>query len=444
MTTDDVGFALLPNGREVAYRQLATTEGPTLVFLPGGTVPIEVVEEERYGARFLRCLGRYGRLVAIDRPGIGASDAFDPERDLGDQLAEAVVAVLDAMAVEDAWIVGSNLPAAVTLHRLLQRAPSRVAGGALLNPGRGGTIRDRSGVDRLVARDGEVSHDVLAHISPGRADDPSYRAWHERAGRLGASATAAKAFYAGLARSIDAIGSLPATPEPTPVLMLHRRESRVVHPEDVEWWRQRFPGSELITIDGADLSFESNDADVVADTIGTHITGSRQAGDEDRPLLALLFVDIVGSTSQASEAGDGSWRGLLERYEASVASVVDRHGGTIVKHTGDGSLVTFATPSRALAAAVALRDHTRGLGLAVRMGMHVGEVEHRGDDIGGIAVHLAARVMDQATGDQLLVTEAVVQTTIGGRQHFEEIGDVELKGIDRPWTLYDASLGRPS
>lgn len=160
----------------------------------------------------------------------------------------------------------------------------------------------------------------------------------------------------------------------------------------------------------------------------------------DRPLLALLFADLVGSTSQASEVGDRNWHGLLERYEASVVSVVDRHGGTIVKYTGDGSLATFATPSRALAAASALRDHTHGLGPAVRMSMHVGEVEDRAGDIGGIAVHLAARVMDQATGDQLLVTETVVQTTTGARQRFEPIGEVDLKGIEQPWTLYDAHL----
>ena len=148
--------------------------------------------------------------------------------------------------------------------------------------------------------------------------------------------------------------------------------------------------------------------------------------------------------SARPSAGDAEWRGHLDRYEQLVGSTVDRHGGTIVKHTGDGALATFATASRAPSAAVALRSGTRALDLEGRIGIHVGEIETRGDDVGGIAVHLAARVMGQARPGQILVSSAVAQTTIGGAHPLEPVGTFALKGIDRPWDLFELEQGRRS
>jgi class 3 adenylate cyclase len=213
-----------------------------------------------------------------------------------------------------------------------------------------------------------------------------------------------------------------------------------VPPEDAEWWHRYFSGSELVSLAGADLSFEGLDAALLADTIGSYVTGARVDAAEDRPLRALLFIDLVASTERATSVGDERWRGQLDRYEQFVGSAVDRHGGTIVKHIGDGALATFATVSRALSAATALRSGTRALDLEGRIGIHVGEVEIRGDDVGGIAVHLVARVMSHARPGQILVSSAVAQTTIGGAHSLESVGTFNLKGIDRPWELFELTI----
>jgi class 3 adenylate cyclase len=434
-------FVRLHDGREVAFRCVSDAPGTTIVFAPGGTTPIEVIEDDAMSARFLRTLGRYGSLVALDRLGIGASDAFDPDRDLFDQLADSFVAVLDAIDADTAWLVVGPVPGPCLLARVMTRHRSRLAGGALLNPSRMGSdafVAGPATLRTVLDRAPSADDDPLRIISPSRADDPAFQAYHERAGRLGASAAAAAAYYEALGRAADLCYESPgAVGEPKPVLVAHRRDNRAVPLEDVEWWHQHFPGSELVSLDGADLSFEGLDAALLADTIGSFVTGARVDAADDRPLRALLFVDLVASTERASSAGDARWRGHLDRFELLVGSTVDRHGGTTVKHTGDGALATFSTASRALSAAVALRSSTLALDLEERIGIHVGEIEIRGDDVGGIAVHLAARVMSHAQPGQILVSSAVAQTTIGGAHPLKSVGTFELKGIDRAWELFE-------
>jgi class 3 adenylate cyclase len=155
-------------------------------------------------------------------------------------------------------------------------------------------------------------------------------------------------------------------------------------------------------------------------------------------LVGVLFTDLVDSTPAAAASGDAVWRSTLDRYEASLQRTIQRHHGTLVKHTGDGALATFPTGSEALHAASELRSTTRDLGLEGRTGIHVGEVEQRGEDIGGIAVHLAARVMGQAEPGEIIVTSALEQATIGARFQFDDLGTRMLKGLDRPWQLFAA------
>jgi class 3 adenylate cyclase len=430
-------FVRLGDGREVAFRCLSDAPGPTMVLVPSGTTPIEVIEDSTMLARFVRTLGRYGRLVTFDRLGVGASDAFDPDRDLFDQLADSIVAVLDDVGADTAWLVGPPLPGPGLLARMMIRHPARLAGGALLNPGRGMQRGISESFSRMLERDSSASEDLFRLVSPSSADDPTYRAWMERAGRLGASAAAAAAYYEALVRAAQRVRESPeAIGDPKPVLLVHRRDNRLVTTEDVELWHRYFAGSAVVSLEGADLGIDAPDAALLADTIGSFVTGARVDAAEDRPLRALLFVDLAASTERASSAGDERWRGQLDRYEQLVESTVERHGGTIVKHTGDGALATFATGSRAVAAAVALRAGTWALDLERRIGIHVGEIEMRGGDVGGIAVHLASRVMSQAQPGQILVSSAVAHTTIGCAHPLESLGTFDLKGIDRPWELF--------
>ncbi len=428
-------FARRRDGSEVAYRVFSDVDGPTMLLVPSGTMPIEILEEDQYFDQFLRTLGRYGRLIAIDRPGIGASDALDPDVDYHDQVVEASMAVLDALSAERAWFVGGGIGPAAFVRANAQH-PDRFAGGALINPAR--PADDPTRIDRVLDRDDDVFDDVMRNLAPSRWGDPAYQAWFERAGRLGASATAARAYYAALRTASERFVSDPDRVETSrPVLLIHRRGNQRSSREDVAWWSEFFPGSDVLTVEGEDAIVEAPDSGVLADIIGSFITGSRQDAVDDRPLRAVLFVDLVSSTERAAAAGDSTWRAVLDRFEQAVGVVVGRQGGDVVKHTGDGALATFSTGSRAVAAAVAVRNAVREIGLECRIGVHVGEIEMRGDDVGGLAVHVAARVMDRAAGGQILASSAVEQTTVGAAWRFRSVGPVDLKGVDRPWELFE-------
>lgn len=434
---DEICFAQLESGAEVAYRVVSDADGPTIVHIPGGTTPIEVLSDDPMYDRFLRTLGRYGRLIVFDRPGVGASDAFEPDRLLTEQNAEAFVAVLDAVGAESAWIAQKS---AYIARHLASEHRARIDGAALLADWRPAALVEWArGLDRMLSRSSDADSQAFVP-NPSRADDPSYLAWHERAGRIGASAAEARALYTtGLEqlRQFVSDGAYPfEITEPLPVAVVHRRQSASSTLEDAEWWVDQFAGAELILLDGVDDGIEGIDAGTLADVMGTFITGERAASDDDRPLAAILFCDLVESTGRAASAGDTTWKSTLDLYERHVASVVDRHHGTLVKFTGDGALATFRSGSRAMSAANDLRAGTRELGLEDRIGIHLGEVEQRQDDIGGLAVHLAARVMGCAEPGQVLVSSAIAQTTLGSRFELAPVGPHDLKGFDHPWELF--------
>ena len=205
---------------------------------------------------------------------------------------------------------------------------------------------------------------------------------------------------------------------------------------DLERWKGVFPDADTVTIEGADVGIPALDAGLVAELAAGFITGSPIKATVRRELVAVLFTDLVESTPNAAASGDSVWRSTLDRYEANLQRTIQRHHGRVVKHTGDGALATLASGSEAVAAAIDLHNSTHEQGLVGRTGIHVGEVEHRDDDIGGIAVHLAARVMGDAEPGEIIVTSSVVETSIGGAYRFSERGTRTLKGIERPWQLF--------
>ena len=278
-------------------------------------------------------------------------------------------------------------------------------------------------------------HDDRQLANPDRADDPAHWAWLQRARRMGASGAGSRdfleAFTKSARRAFTEIGPIPDAP---PVLLLRRRDARdIIHQQ---WWNRIFPDAECVTIEGAAGAIAALDAGLVAELMVEFITGERMAAPSQRSLVAVLFTDLVDSTPTAAARGDAVWRSTLDRYEASLRRTIERHHGTVVKHTGDGALATFPSGSEAIAAAVELRSATRDLGLEGRTGVHVGEVEQRDDDIGGIAVNLAARVMGEAGPGEILASSAVTQTALGSRFRFEDLGPRTLKGIEEPWQLF--------
>lgn len=431
-----IQFARVGPGREIAYRERSEVDGPAIVHFYTATAAMELLDEERMYARMLDTLAASGRLILFDKPGLGASDPFDEQRDYLDQLTEAYLAVIDDLEVEAAWLFGGGgLPTACLAALLARHHPDRLLGAVLVDPvGRGPMdIKPRDAVER-------DRPDVERLLLPSRADDQVYRSWSDRAGRLGASASAAKAYWEALRASASAFlkQAQPIESAP-PVLLVHRRQGLPV--EHVEWWARIFPDAQSVTFEGADRLLQGLDAGLLAEEAVAFITGRTPIVSVERALVVVLFTDLVDSTPRAAATGDAAWRSILDRYELLLRRSVERHRGTVVKHTGDGGLATFNSTTTALQAANDLQNIARELGLQARTGLHAGEVEVRGTDIGGIAVHLAARVMDHAGPDEIVVSSTVVDSSLGSAFSFVPLGSKALKGLDGEWELF-AIAGR--
>ena len=423
---DEVQFARLDNGSEVAYRVMSDADGPVIVHAPGGPWAIDLLPDDPMYARFLDTLGGYGRLVVYDRPGIGSSDPFDPDRDWLEQMAEARFAVMDAVESDRAWIVGAGLPECATT---MQAHPNRILGAVTVN----GMSRRR--FERFADAAIDRAREPTLEATPSRAGDPGFVEWIRRARRMSASGADLAAFMAAQRESVERyIADAAPIVDGPPTLLIRRRNATSA--EEFEWWTSIFLDAECVTIEGADAGLLGLDAGLIAELAAGFITGTPVVASAERRLLAVLFTDLVDSTPTAAASGDAVWRSTLDHYEANLHGVIQRHHGTVVKHTGDGAVATFPSGTEAIAAAIELLNTTRDLGLEGRTGIHVGEVEQRGDDIGGIAVNLAARVMGEADPGGIVVTAAVNDTTQGGRYSFSDLGNRTLKGIDRPCHLF--------
>jgi class 3 adenylate cyclase len=196
------------------------------------------------------------------------------------------------------------------------------------------------------------------------------------------------------------------------------------------------PRARYVEIDGTDHLWFTEHADEVVDEIEEFLTGGRTAADPDRRLATVLFTDIVGSTAQAAELGDTRWRALLDRHDQIVRGELTRFGGEEIDSAGDGFLSTFDGPARAIRCAAAMSDMLSGIGLAIRAGVHTGEVEVRGQNIGGLAVHIGARVAATGNGGEIVVSSTVKELMAGSELTFLDRGEHVLKGVPGTWRLY--------
>jgi class 3 adenylate cyclase len=203
---------------------------------------------------------------------------------------------------------------------------------------------------------------------------------------------------------------------------------------------EHIPGAKYVELPGDEHTMYTGDSDPVLDEMREFLTGVREVPVTDRVLATILFSDIVGSTGRAAELGDRRWNQLLDRHYAAVRSVVDRFQGRLVKTTGDGVLATFDGPARAIEAARALTREAKQLGLEIRAGLHTGECELRGEDVGGMAVHIAARIVDLASEGEVLVSRTVKDLVVGSDIALTDRGPHELKGVPDTWRLF--AVGR--
>lgn len=266
------------------------------------------------------------------------------------------------------------------------------------------------------------------------ATDTSFIEWWARFERVSASPGAADALFQ-MTTEMDIRDILKSIQAPT--LVIHRADHPVVPVASAEYIAEHIPGARLVVLPGTDaLPYTPTGGDDVMDEIEEFLTGVRGRSPSDRVLATVLFTDIVESTKRASQLGDSAWRDLLDLHDTTVRRQIDRFRGTEVKTVGDGFLATFGGPARAIQCALAVRDGLQPLGLDMRAGLHTGEVERRGEDVGGIAVHIGARVVALAGPGEVLASSTVKDLVVGSGIEFETRGSHVLKGVPDAWRVF--------
>jgi class 3 adenylate cyclase len=276
--------------------------------------------------------------------------------------------------------------------------------------------------------------DNLPVFAPSRANDPAFQLWWGRFERLGASPAAVKALVLMNAQ-IDVSGILPSIRVPT--LAIHRTGDQLVSVENGRFLAEHIPGARYIELPGNDhIPFVGENAGEIVDAIQEFLTGSRAPVEIDRVLATVLFTDIVGSTEKAAALGDSQWHKLLDDHHVTIRRNLARFRGHEIKSTGDGILATFDGPARGVRCACAIAEEIHPLGIDVRAGLHTGECEIMGEDVGGIAVHIGARVASLAGAGEVLVSRTVKDLVAGSGLRFADRGSQTLKGVPGDWQIY--------
>jgi len=435
-------YAFRPDGRRIAY-QVAGDGDLDLVFLFGWPTHLGLMWENPSFAGFLHKLSSFSRLILFDRSGGGLSDrgiggfVFEDEMD-------DVRAVMAAVGSEQAALFGCHTGGRLALL-MAATYPDQVSGVVTFGS-HPATLRDK---DYPWGTTAEEHEGLLAMMKAGGAFDDGAQFLEMVAPREAADASVAhwvRMFLvsaASFAEQYEGIRSLGPVDirgllgsVQTPVLVLHRTGDRAADVGASRYMAERIPGARFVELPG-DAHFPFfGDQDAVVELAQEFLTGARPAVDPDRVLATVLFTDIVDSTSRAAGLGDRRWHHLLVEHQEVVRRQLARYRGREVKTTGDGFLATFDGPARAIRAADAIRAGVRELGLEVRVGLHTGECELLGDDIGGIAVHIAARVLAQAGAGEICCSRTVKDLVAGSGFAFADRGTRSLKGVPDSWQLY--------
>ncbi len=443
MTTSTKTRYATSSGVDIAYQVLGDGAVDVLLFA-GWTLSIESFDEEPAMARFQRRLASFCRIIRLDPRGVGLSDrgsALSPPS--AGQWAQDAIAVLDAVGVERAAIFAPFLHAATGLT-LAASYPERVGGLVLVN----GAARMLQSPDypyglpddildaAQVAQDPdavELGYDAVAIQGPSMVADTAFRAWWDRAGNMGATPAMAAAIWEGYFQT-DVRSILAEVQAPT--LVIQRTDNRYGDPGSGHYLTEHIAGARCVDLPGGDVFYWIGDTATMLDEIEEFLTGVRSGSATERILATVLFTDIVGSTDRAAKLGDGQWRDLLDRHDQSVRTQLDRYRGHEVKTVGDGFVATFDSPGRAIECALAIRETLGALGITVRAGIHTGEIELRGDDVAGMAVHIGARVSATAGPGEVVVSSTVKDLVVGSNVAFVERGEHELKGVPGSWRLF--------
>ena len=427
-------------GVHIAYQVFGEGE-IDLVLVPGFTTHIELSWEHEPWARLLEGLGSFARVMTFDRRGSGLSDPVADAPTLETRMQD-LRAVMDAAGSERAALVGlsEGVPMCILFAATYpQRVTALVCSGGMARStyaedypwGTPAEALTESVVELITPHWGDGS--MVDVSAPDQADDEESRSFY---GRLERS-TASPGMMIALGQmflDLDVRDVVPSVH--APALILHRTRDRLVNVRHGRWLAEHLPNARMVEFEGEDHGFWFQGKEEWLGALQEFLTGARAVPETDRVLATVLFTDIVDSTRMAADLGDQRWRELLERHQRAVREDLDHFNGREVKSTGDGFLATFDGPARAIRCASAILRSSETSGLRVRAGLHTGECEMMGDDIGGIAVHIAARVSAQAEPQELLVSRTVKDLVAGSGLQFTDRGVHTLKGVPDTWQLY--------
>jgi class 3 adenylate cyclase len=441
-------YVAVGDDNDVAYQVFGN--GPTdLLYFHGLGSHFEHFWDLPSYARLLLRLAAFNRVILFDRRGTGGSGRVPSTAiPTWEAWADDIRAVLDAAGSRCAAVVaaGDAGPIAILFAAM---HPQRVNALVLFNT----TARYLVADDYPIGLPPEVvelvvegmksvwgTPEAVQAVNPGMRDDPEFVACLARMFRSAATPRMAAAQYDYIMRSLDVRRALPLLQAETAVI--HVRDTTLPPRAQGRYLAEHIAGAKFVELPGQDFAMVAN-GDIVVDEIAEFLTGERPVVAVDRVLSTVLFTDIVGSTERAASLGDQRWRYLLDSHNRVVREQLRRFRGREVKTTGDGFVACFDGPARAISCAADLVEATRELGVEIRIGMHTGECDVRGDDLGGLAVHIAARVGALSGPGEVLVSSTVKDLVIGSGIEFSERGVHVLKGVPDTWRLF-ALEGLPS
>ena len=423
----------------VAYQVVG--DGPRdLVLVPGFVSHLELAWEHPPYERFMRRLSAFARVIAFDKRGSGLSDPLDRAATI-EERNDDIRAVMDAVGSERAdlfgWSEGANM-AGVFAASFPERVSALALFGAYARgtPTQGYPWGIPSEIRELATQESEEETWgiglSLALLAPSRLQDETMVRWWGRFERQSMSPATALDIIR-LSMEMDIREVLPSIRVPT--LVIHSAED-VIPIQGARWLAEQLPDAQFVELPGDDHWPWITEPDPSVDEVRQFLTGVRHEHEPDRVLTTILFTDIVGSTERAAAMGDKRWRDLLRQHDRLVSRELDRHRGRQVKAIGDGVLATFDGPARAIGCARAICEQANTLGIEVRAGLHSGEVELLDGDVGGIAVHIGARVANLAGPGEVLVSSTVKDLVVGSGWEFKDHGTHSLKGAPGEWQLY--------
>ena len=424
-----IRFATAPGGEEIAYASVG--EGPLLVLAAWWTSHLELDWQDPDLRTFVETLAQRHTVVRYDRPGVGLSSRDDRPYDLASE-SEYLGVVVDAarsdLGVDDVDLLGISCGGPGSI-RLAAERPDVVRNLVLFGSyidGREIVDDETQGAltDLVRANWGMGSQAITSILLPGAAPEAIRR--FNRGQRDTATAEVASSLL-GLTFTLDASGFVDRVRVPT--LVLHRAHDMVIGCDLGRDLASRISGAEFRELEGKVHVPWTGDCRSALDVIERFLTGDASSDTPVRELATVCFIDIVESTRTLSELGDARWRERLDHLRLLVDQDADRSNGTVVKDTGDGAMLTFPLPGDAIAFARSIRSRAAAIDIPLRIGIHMGEVEIRGDDITGISVVIASRVTDAAAGGQILATQATAELAAGAGFRFVDLGERDLKGV---------------